>query len=240
VYVTFLILSSLNRRSQFPIGAISDEFKVLSSMTDETCPSDTPLFFDSDYIDDTEEQILLDGLQRYFNAREGGPERNRICLEVLDKLKSIRADWYCRAIRVWFNNSRDSLGAVAGWVGRSRKGLPPSGERKMSNEVKRGLYPIEPSGSTARQAVNDDGSVDDISHPSNERAVRALWGLMYQIIEQGRLLRLPVERFHRDGMLFHRGLANAVGSDFCRRDKQKRGDLDVFMYELEENGLLVD
>lgn len=53
-----------------------------------------------------EQQILIQGLQRYFFFPERSQNRNKIARDVSNMLRCYSPHWTHRAVRLWFNNNR--------------------------------------------------------------------------------------------------------------------------------------
>lgn len=60
------------------------------------------------YANAAEQQILVQGLQRYFSLPERSQNRNKITKEVSQFLQCFSPHWSHRAVRLWFNNNKHS------------------------------------------------------------------------------------------------------------------------------------
>lgn len=60
------------------------------------------------YANAAEQQILIQGLQRYFSLPERSQNRNKITKEVSQFLQCFSPHWSHRAVRLWFNNNKHS------------------------------------------------------------------------------------------------------------------------------------
>ncbi|KAK8890888.1 hypothetical protein M9Y10_028087 [Tritrichomonas musculus] len=60
------------------------------------------------YANAAEQQILIQGLQRYFSLPERSQNRNKITKEVSQFLRCFSPHWSHRAVRLWFNNNKHS------------------------------------------------------------------------------------------------------------------------------------
>lgn len=58
------------------------------------------------YANPSEQQILIQGLQRYFSLPERSQNRNKIAKEVSQFLRCFSSHWTHRAVRLWFNNNK--------------------------------------------------------------------------------------------------------------------------------------
>ncbi|OHT05917.1 hypothetical protein TRFO_26200 [Tritrichomonas foetus] len=58
------------------------------------------------YANPVEQQILIQGLQRYFSLPERSQNRNKIAKEVSTFLRCFSPHWSHRAVRLWFNNNK--------------------------------------------------------------------------------------------------------------------------------------
>lgn len=58
------------------------------------------------YANPIEQQILIQGLQRYFSLPERSQNRNKIAKDVSTFLRRFSPHWSHRAVRLWFNNNK--------------------------------------------------------------------------------------------------------------------------------------
>ena len=58
------------------------------------------------YANPAEQQILIQGLHRYFSLPERSQNRNKIAKEVSQFLRCFSPHWSHRAVRLWFNNNK--------------------------------------------------------------------------------------------------------------------------------------
>jgi hypothetical protein len=97
----------------------------------------------ADYLSPTEEQILLDGFQKYFGCPELGPARSSVCQELSGKLKQLPRTWNPREVRVWFNNSKHLYARDLRGHELSENAIPGSDAGGMPQPMHRALYPVE-------------------------------------------------------------------------------------------------
>lgn len=69
------------------------------------------------YANPIEQQILVQGLQRYFSLPERSQNRNKIAKEISTYLRRFSPHWSHRAVRLWFNNNKHT------YFGNSNEGI---------------------------------------------------------------------------------------------------------------------